>query len=207
VHANTGCTICRVHTYLSQYQPRLHEEFVLARFQVSKQLYGTSKSLTDNFRSLRFAHFWDITSQKCECITPRRKPEITQFQGVSLSVSSFVSISVVHSTPILILLATGNQNVWMRSGLHCRDIFNVSRIFLRWLVQSILPGQLHVQNERPLGLCTVAATRNNVSNFFPNTSSESDLQHYRAVWDRSSRERKSPSLSNVASDSLRHKVL
>jgi hypothetical protein len=52
--------------------------------------------------------------------------------------------------------------------------------------------------------CIVAATRNHVAKSFPNTSSESDLQHYRAVWDRSSRERKSPSLSNVASD--RHKV-
>jgi hypothetical protein len=125
----------------------------------------------------------------------------------NLSASSFVSTSVVHTTPILILLATGNRNVWMRSGLHCRDIFTVSRIFLRWLVQSILLGQVLVQSERPLDLCTVAATRNNVSNFFPNTSSESDLQRYRAVWDRSSRERKSPSLSNVASDGLRHKVL
>jgi hypothetical protein len=53
-------------------------------------------------------------------------------------------------------------------------------------------------------LCIVAATRNHVAKSFPNTSSESDLQRYRAVWDRSSRERKSPSLSNVASD--RHKV-
>ncbi|XP_069700707.1 voltage-gated inwardly rectifying potassium channel KCNH6-like [Periplaneta americana] len=49
------------------------------------------------------------------------------------------------------------------------------------------------------------STRNHVAKSFPNTSSESDLQRYRAVWDRSSRERKSPSLSNVASDSLRHK--
>ncbi|PSN46225.1 hypothetical protein C0J52_11399 [Blattella germanica] len=49
------------------------------------------------------------------------------------------------------------------------------------------------------------ATRNHVAKSFPNTSSESDLQRYRAVWDRTSRERKSPSLSNVASDSLRHK--
>jgi hypothetical protein len=55
-------------------------------------------------------------------------------------------------------------------------------------------------------LCTVAAARNHVAKSFPNTSSESDLQHYRSVWDRSSRERKSPSLSYVASDSLRHKV-
>lgn len=74
------------------------------------------------------------------------------------------------------------------------------------LVQSMLPVQVHVQSERKPDLCIVAANRNNVSNFFPNTSSESDLQRYRAVWDRSSRERKSPSLSNVASDSLRHKV-
>jgi hypothetical protein len=96
----------------------------------------------------------------------------------------------------------------MRNCLHCRYTGNFTflRVFPRWLVQSILSGQVHVKSERPLGLCTVAATQNNVSNFFPNTSSESDLQRYRAVWDRSSRERKSPSLSNVASDSLRHKV-
>ncbi|KAJ9592455.1 hypothetical protein L9F63_015871, partial [Diploptera punctata] len=49
------------------------------------------------------------------------------------------------------------------------------------------------------------STRNHVAKTFPNTSSESDLQRYRAVWDRPSREKKSPSLSNVASDSLRHK--
>ncbi|XP_021940742.1 potassium voltage-gated channel subfamily H member 2 isoform X3 [Zootermopsis nevadensis] len=47
------------------------------------------------------------------------------------------------------------------------------------------------------------STRNHVVKSFPNTSSESDLQRYHAVWERSSRERKSPSLSNVASD--RHK--
>ncbi|XP_046673590.1 potassium voltage-gated channel unc-103 isoform X12 [Homalodisca vitripennis] len=45
------------------------------------------------------------------------------------------------------------------------------------------------------------ATRNHVAKRFPNTSSESDLQHYRASahWDHA------PSLSNVASDSLKHK--
>ncbi|XP_063219819.1 potassium voltage-gated channel unc-103 isoform X2 [Bacillus rossius redtenbacheri] len=52
------------------------------------------------------------------------------------------------------------------------------------------------------------ATRNHIAKTFPNTSSESDLQRYRAtaaLCDRSSRERKSPSLSNLASESLRYK--
>ncbi|KAE8751582.1 hypothetical protein FOCC_FOCC001829 [Frankliniella occidentalis] len=55
---------------------------------------------------------------------------------------------------------------------------------------------------------TVSASRHVTSKMFPNTSSETDLQRYRTAqgfWDRSSRERKSPSLSNVASDSLKQK--
>ncbi|KAK3926147.1 Potassium voltage-gated channel subfamily H member 6, partial [Frankliniella fusca] len=55
---------------------------------------------------------------------------------------------------------------------------------------------------------TVSASRHVTSKMFPNTSSETDLQRYRTTqgfWDRSSRERKSPSLSNVASDSLKQK--
>ncbi|XP_054265686.1 potassium voltage-gated channel subfamily H member 2-like [Macrosteles quadrilineatus] len=48
--------------------------------------------------------------------------------------------------------------------------------------------------------CSVP-TRNHVAKRFPNTSSESDLQHYRAstLWDHA------PSLSNVAAETLRHK--
>ncbi|XP_059478606.1 potassium voltage-gated channel subfamily H member 6 isoform X12 [Neocloeon triangulifer] len=51
-----------------------------------------------------------------------------------------------------------------------------------------------------------AAARNHVSKSFPNASSESDLARYHAaLWADQRRDRKSPSLSNVASDSLRHK--
>ncbi|CAB3369535.1 Hypothetical predicted protein [Cloeon dipterum] len=51
-----------------------------------------------------------------------------------------------------------------------------------------------------------AAARNHVSKSFPNASSESDLARYHAaIWADQRRDRKSPSLSNVASDSLRHK--
>ncbi|XP_059478597.1 potassium voltage-gated channel subfamily H member 7 isoform X4 [Neocloeon triangulifer] len=50
------------------------------------------------------------------------------------------------------------------------------------------------------------AARNHVSKSFPNASSESDLARYHAaLWADQRRDRKSPSLSNVASDSLRHK--
>jgi len=74
---------------------------VLATFLVLKQLYGTAKSLTDNFRSLRFSHFRDITSQKYERYHLHRDGSLKSrsFKGFSLSASSFVSISVVHTTP------------------------------------------------------------------------------------------------------------
>ncbi|KAJ1528603.1 hypothetical protein ONE63_007004 [Megalurothrips usitatus] len=66
-----------------------------------------------------------------------------------------------------------------------------------------------VPSSKPPGRsATVSASRHVTSKMFPNTSSETDLQRYRttpAFWDRSSRERKSPSLSNVASDSLKQK--
>lgn len=56
-------------------------------------------------------------------------------------------------------------------------------------------------------LLVSAAARNHVSKSFPNASSESDLARYHAaIWADPRRDRKSPSLSNVASDSLRHKV-
>ncbi|XP_034239097.1 potassium voltage-gated channel subfamily H member 6 [Thrips palmi] len=50
---------------------------------------------------------------------------------------------------------------------------------------------------RPHTIDNICAARA-AANVFPNTSSESDLQKYRAsYWDQSSRERKSPSLSNL----------
>ncbi|XP_049953740.1 potassium voltage-gated channel subfamily H member 2-like isoform X1 [Schistocerca serialis cubense] len=61
----------------------------------------------------------------------------------------------------------------------------------------------------PARSATVAGpTRNHVSKAFPITSSESDLQRVRtttSIWERGSHDRKSPSLSNVPSDSLKHK--
>ncbi|XP_033606226.1 potassium voltage-gated channel subfamily H member 2 isoform X3 [Cryptotermes secundus] len=72
--------------------------------------------------------------------------------------------------------------------------------------RTLVPDVGSATHKVPSRSATVSvSTRNHVAKSFPNTSSESDLQHYRGVWDRSSRERKSPSLSNVASDSLRHK--
>ncbi|XP_050719514.1 uncharacterized protein LOC127000167 [Eriocheir sinensis] len=64
------------------------------------------------------------------------------------------------------------------------------------------PG-LNGQRHKPYTLDTLVPARNNILKTFPNASSESDLSRYRTrlPW----RDRKSPSLSNLTADGIRHK--
>ncbi|XP_045121544.1 potassium voltage-gated channel subfamily H member 2-like isoform X3 [Portunus trituberculatus] len=64
------------------------------------------------------------------------------------------------------------------------------------------PG-LYGQKHKPYTLDTLVPARNNIFKNFPNASSESDLSRYRTRLP--GRDRKSPSLSNLTADGIRHK--
>ncbi|KAK8385728.1 hypothetical protein O3P69_016481 [Scylla paramamosain] len=61
----------------------------------------------------------------------------------------------------------------------------------------------HPGRDFPSRSATISTTRNNIFKNFPNASSESDLSRYRTRLP--GRDRKSPSLSNLTADGIRHK--
>jgi hypothetical protein len=92
-------------------------------------------------------------------------------------------------------------------------LIHILCVFLRYVIQlernelQQIAQKCVLLPEIMTKLLVSAAARNHVSKSFPNASSESDLARYHAaIWADPRRDRKSPSLSNVASDSLRHKV-
>jgi hypothetical protein len=68
-----------------------------------------------------YTHILDM-----QCITNSCKP----YQEPPLSDITFGFTSVVHTTLILILLATGNHSVWMRSGFRSFGICIEFREFM-----------------------------------------------------------------------------